>query len=105
MKRKSQPTQPTIEAMMTQDAPALLPPQTAKRRKVVKKWDRQYGLNARELAAADKVRAELVANPFMKHIQWDEVLGSNEWKMQVWKSLTSGKVATVEIVIGEAVPE
>lgn len=85
---------------------AINPPaQTAKRRKVTYRWSRHLGLNPREHAAAEALRVELEANPEMRFIPWGEVLGSNEWKMQVWRSVTTDAIATVEIIIGKALPD
>lgn len=79
--------------------------QTPRRRKIVKRWKQMYGLSEKQIANAQAVIDELQGNPAMKLIAWDEILGSNEWKLKRAYSLTTNKLSFVEIVIGEAIAE
>lgn len=83
-------------------APAK-PEQTERRRKITRRFERQYGLTSAEIHKAQSLHDQLAADPAMTQIGWDEILGSNEWKMRRFFSITTQKLSAVEFVIGKAV--
>ena len=88
-----QMTMPAVEA----------PEQTPLRRKIRKTFSRFDGLTKAQIAEAKALLAELEEAPAIRRIGWDEVLGSNEWKMRHWCSRTMDRMIRVEFVIGKAV--
>lgn len=96
-------TQDPMNTTTQEDDQLAAAEQTPRRKKIRRRFARMYGLTNAQILAATKLRDQLAANPAMQRVGWDDILGSNEWKMRRAFSCSTGKLSEVEFVIGKAV--